>query len=221
LNTVLKNIVTKAYRPLVVKYLSKKRVYRYNDIRLEIAPEVFHPGFFFSTQLLLQYIHQLPLQEKYFLELGCGSGLISIVAAKQEAHVTATDINPVAIQSLISNSRQNHVSINIIESDLFNHIPPQQFDIIAINPPYYKKQPLQPKDYAWYCGENGEYFEQLFASLKAYSTKDTAILMVLFSGCDMNMIHAFAAAQHFSLRCVHTKKNMLEENFIFKIEYNS
>jgi release factor glutamine methyltransferase len=218
LSTVFKNIVTHTYKPLVVKYLSKKRVYHYKDTRLEIPPEVFHPGFFFSTQLLLQYLLTLPLQQQRFLELGCGSGLISIIAAKQNAEVTATDINPIAIASLISNSRQNHVSINIIESDLFKAIPPQQFDIIAINPPYYKKQPQQPKDYAWYCGEQGEYFEQLFKSLRTYSHSGTEILMVLFKGCDMDMIDAFAAKNNFILRCMYSKKNMLEENFIFKIE---
>jgi release factor glutamine methyltransferase len=218
LNTVFKNIITHTYKPLVVKYLSKTRVYRYKDTRLQIPPEVFHPGFFFSTQLLLQYITQLPLQQKRFLELGCGSGLISIMAAKQQASVTATDINPVAIRSLITNSRQNHVTIEIIESDLFKNIPPQLFDVIAINPPYYKKQPQQVKDYAWFCGENGEYFERLFASLKTYSNNDTEILMVLFNGCDMEMINAFAAKNNFTLRCVHRKRNIMEENSIFKIE---
>jgi len=202
----------------VVKYLSKTRVYRYKDIRLEIPPQVFHPGFFFSTQVLLRYINTLSLQHRRFLELGCGSGLISIAAAKQQARVTATDINEVAIQSLKTNSRQNHVTIELIESDLFSNIPPQEFDIIAINPPYYKKQPIQAKDYAWFCGENGEYFEALFASVKKYSATDCQIVMVLFNGCDMEMINNYAAKNNFTLRCVQRNKNILEENTIFKIE---
>src|SRR4029079_10565830 len=109
MNTALKHIVAHTYKPLLVKYLSKTRVYRYKDIRLSIAPGVFHPGFFFSTQLLLQYISKLPLQGKRFLELGCGSGLISIAAAKMGAMVTATDINPLATEYLKENSRRNNV----------------------------------------------------------------------------------------------------------------
>jgi hypothetical protein len=35
--------------------------------------------------------------------------------------------------------------------------------------------------------------------------------MVLFDGCDMEMIHGFAAANNFSLTCVHNKQNMLEK----------
>ena len=218
MKTVIRHIVAHTYKPLLVKYLSKTRVYKYKDIRLDISPQVFHPGFFFSTQLLLQYISKLPLQEKNFLELGCGSGLISIVAAKKEARVTATDINPVAVELLQKNSRQNKVEIRIIQSDLFQDIPEQQFDIIAINPPYYKKKPVTAQDHAWFCGENGEYFSALFDTIDNYVHNDTEILMVLFEGCDMEMITGFAAKNGFVLNCVYTKKNMLEKNFIFRIE---
>ena len=90
MKAVLKNIVAHTYKPFLEKYLSKTRMYKYEDIRLEIPPQVFHPGFFFSTRLLLNYLRNFPLVRKSFLEPGCGSGLISIYAAKQGANVTAT-----------------------------------------------------------------------------------------------------------------------------------
>ncbi|MGC4100710.1 methyltransferase [Ferruginibacter sp.] len=217
MNTVFKHIVARTYRPLLVKYLSKARIYRYKGIRLVIPPEVFHPGFFFSTQILLQYINTLQLKEKKFLELGCGSGLIAVSAAKQQAKVTATDINSIAVEALKKNSWQNKVVLQVIESDLFTAIPPQQFDIIAINPPYYKKQPHTAKDHAWYCGEKGEYFAALFNSLAAYMHKDSQVLMILFDGADMEMINGFAQKNNFLLHCVYSKKNMLEKNFIYQI----
>ena len=63
---VFKYIIGKTYRPLLVKYLSKTRVYRYKDIVLEIPPEVFHPRFFFSTKLLLAYVSRMNLAKKIF-----------------------------------------------------------------------------------------------------------------------------------------------------------
>src|SRR5260221_1083115 len=146
MKATFKHIVARTYKPLLEKYLSKTRMYKYEDIKLEVPPQVFHPGFFFSTQLLLNHIKQLHLKGKSVLEPGCGSGLISINAAKKGANVTATDINPVAIEFLKKNSRQNNVKLRIIQSDLFQNISRQSFDIIAINPPYYKKQPLIDKD---------------------------------------------------------------------------
>lgn len=193
-------------------------MYRYKDLSLAIAPEVFHPGFFFSTQLLLQYVIKLPLQGKKFLELGCGSGLISMAAAKKGAKVMGTDINPVAVEFLKKNSSRNKVEVEIILSDLFQSIPKQPFDVIAINPPYYKRQPLTAKDHAWFCGENGEYFSKLFDTLSGYMHPGSEILMVLIEDCDMEMITGFAAKNGFHIRCVHRKKNMLEKSFIFKIE---
>ena len=218
MTTALRHIIAHTYKPLLLKYLSKIRIYKYEDIRLEISPQVFHPGFFFSTRLLLKYIKQLPLQGQRFFEPGCGSGLISIYAAKKGATVTASDINPAAIEFLKKNSRKNQVELTIIQSDLFQNIPIQQFDIIAINPPYYKKQPQTFRDYAWYCGENGEYFKNLFTELNNYIHPGSEIFMVLFEGCDIELIANLAAQNKFNLQCVHSKKNMLEKNFIFKIE---
>jgi release factor glutamine methyltransferase len=218
MKAALKHIVAHTYKPLLEKYLSKTRMYKYGDIKLEIPPQVFHPGFFFSTRLLLNYIKQLPLTGKNFLEPGCGSGLISIYAAKRGANVTATDINSVAIEFLLKNCKQNNVKPEIIQSDLFCDIPHKKFDIIAINPPYYKKQPQQAKDYAWFCGENGEYFEKLFTKLNNYIHPGSQVLMVLFDGCDMKMINNMAGQNGFFLKCVQTKQNLLEKNFIFKIE---
>lgn len=193
-------------------------MYRYKDLMLEIPSEVFHPGFFFSTQLLLQYITKLPLQNKQLLEPGCGSGLIAMTAAKMGATVTATDINPVAVEFLKKNCLKNNVQLKVLHSDLFNDIPVKQYDIIAINPPYYKKDPATMQDHAWFCGSNGQYFEKLFQSLHRYIHANTEILMVVFDGCDMPMITGFAAANNLKLTCVHSKQNMLEKNFIYKIE---
>jgi release factor glutamine methyltransferase len=217
MKAVLKHIVTHTYKPLLVKYLSKKRLYEYDGIKLEIPPQVFHPGFFFSTRLLLKYVMQLQLKDKKFLELGCGSGLISVYAAKKGAIVTASDINVVAVEFLKKNSKKNNVELELVHSDLFKNIPEQSFDIIAINPPYYKKQPLSEIDHAWFCGENGEYFSGLFESLHRYIHPGSEVYMVLFDGCDMEMINAMALQNNFKLTCVHTHKNLLETDFIFKI----
>jgi len=220
LRSTIRHIVANTYKPLLEKYLSKTRIYKYEDIKLEVPPEVFHPGFFFSTQLLLNYIKQLPLQGKRFLEPGCGSGLISIYAAKKGAKVTATDINPIAIEFIKKNNKVNDTKLTIIQSDLFENIPEQIFDIIAINPPYYKKNPRSAKDHAWYCGENGEYFSSLFKGLNNYINHSSKIIMVSFEGCDMKMIESIADENGFYLDCILSKQNLLEKNFIYSIKKN-
>ena len=220
MRNIIKYFVGIIYKPLLERYLSKTRRYKYKGIKLVIPPEVFHPAFFFTTKLLLRYISSLPLHGKTFLELGAGSGVISIYAAKSKAYVTATDINPKAIEYLKKNSQANNVDLQVIHSDLFQNISRQLFDYIAINPPFYKKDPVSDKDYAWYCGKNGEYFHGLFSSLSNYSDKTSTILMILSDGCDLEMINHYADRHGFTLNAVFTKQNLLEKNFIFKIQLN-
>ena len=217
MKTVAKYITAKTLQPAVKKYLSKTRNYRYGNIKIVIPSGVFHPAFFFSTKILLNYILQSELNNKKFLELGAGSGLISFAAAQKNARVTATDINPVAIEYLKINSEKNNLSVQIILSDVFDNISEQQFDIIAINPPYYKKEPETYADFAWYCGANGEYFSKLFAQLQKYIYPESLVLMILSEGCDIAMIRSIAEKYSFSFGLLETRKNMLESNFIFSI----
>jgi len=217
MRSFVKYIVARTYKPLLVKYLSSTRTYCWKGITLEIPPEVFHPGFFKSTKILLHYIKHKNCKGNSILELGAGSGLISIYTAKRGANVTATDINTVAINFLKINAVQNNVDLNIIHSDIFNSIPVYLFDMIIINPPYYKKQPRSNADYAWYCGENGEYYQKLFKNLKYYVHEKTEVLMVLCDACDLQMIKDFANENYFALQCVFQRNSIIEKNYIFKI----
>jgi release factor glutamine methyltransferase len=214
---LMRHIIGFTYKPLVKKYLSKERVYHYDGLHLRIHPDVFHPGFFFSTRLLLAQLQKMHLDGKLLLELGAGSGLISMIAAKKKAIVTASDINPVAVEYLRKNSSAINIPITILEADVFSDIPANKFDIIAINPPYYKKKPTSFATYAWYCGENGEYFQKLFSGLAAYMHQQTTVLMVLCNGCDIQMIMNSANAHHFAMQQVLVKKNLVETNYIYSI----
>jgi release factor glutamine methyltransferase len=215
---LVKYIIGTTYKPLLTKYLSKARTYSYKGIHLQIPPQVFHPGFFFSTKLLLRYISKDHLNNKTLLELGAGSGLLSVYAAKRGAVVVATDINPDAIQCIQTNAEENDVEINCILSDLFDTVPHQQFDFIVINPPYYKRKPSSVSDYAWYCGENGEYFQKLFGNLNHYMNDGSNVLMVLSDGCDIPLIKKLATKSSFFMKCVHIKEALIEKSYIFKIQ---
>ena len=215
---LFKYIISKTYKPLLVRYLSGTRSYAWKNLVLQVPSQVFHPGFFSSTRMLLKYIERLPLLNRTLLELGAGSGLISLVAAGRGARVTASDINPTAIKYLNLNAVHNERVLEIIYSDMFDHLPVQQYDIIAINPPYYKKRPVTNLDHAWYCGEKGEYFSRLFSGLHLYIHENSQVLMVLCEGCDLAMIRSFASENGFEMNCVHMKRNLVEMNFIYKIE---
>jgi release factor glutamine methyltransferase len=217
LGRLVKYLVSVAVKPVLVRYLSETRTYRYRNLVLQVPPEVFHPGFFSSTRFLLRHLSAMPVRGKKLLELGAGSGLISIVLSRMGALVTATDINEQALETLRHNARDNEASLRIRRSDLFENLEGEIFDIIAINPPYYKGDAKTPKDHAWYCGLNGEYFQRLFADLSEHIHSESKVLMVLCDGCDLDMIRRHASAAGYSLSCVQRKRNLLESQFLFEI----
>lgn len=213
----LKYLAGRFYRPLLVKYLSSERTYTFKGIRVQVPPGVFHPGFFFSTKFLLRFLERQPLKGRSFLELGAGSGLISLSVARQGAIVTATDVNPQAIGCLQKNAALNACPLEIIHSDLYADIPRQPFDIVAVNPPYYRKQPANDAEKAWYCGPEGEYFDDFFSDLGLYIHSRSDVWMVLCDGCDLPMIYRQAARYGWALTCVYTRHNLVEKNYIFQI----
>ncbi len=205
-------------RRLVRYYLRKPRSYRFQSLRLTIYPSVFHPGLFYSTQYLIAYLSEIDLSRKRLLELGAGSGLISMVAASRGATVTSTDINTQALEGIRENAATNKLDIEVKESDLFDKVEPQRFDMIIINPPYYPKAPQNTGESAWFCGENFEYFEKLFRQLENENLNDIHILMVLSEDCDITRIGQIGSKAGITLNEVSRKEIGGELNFIFRLK---
>lgn len=196
-------------------YYFKPKKYCYEGICVKVHPDVFPPHLTLSTKILLDFIKPLHLTNKSFLELGCGSGIISILAAKKQANVISTDINTTALSFLKEAAQKNQVALSIIESDLFENLNGYTFDYIIINPPYYPKKPKNTKEKAWFCGENFEYFEQLFKQINTKVTYQNAY-MILSEDCEIDKIKDIALKNKITLETVLEKKVLSEKNYIFK-----
>ncbi len=199
-------------------YYSKPRKYHYDNSFVTVHPDVFPPQLTFSSKILLDFIKGLSIQNKTFLELGCGSGILSIYAAKKGAIVTATDINNVALEYLKKSAIDNNVILTISESNLFEKLENKTFDFILINPPYYPKNPSSIKEKAWFCGENFEYFEQLFLQIPSYSNSKNEIYMILSQDCELEKIKAIALKNEIIFELIIEKKGIVEKNYIFKLQ---
>ncbi len=198
-------------------YTRKEREYSYNNISVKVLPGVFHPGLFISTKVLLNFVNTLKFEGKTFLELGAGTGIISILAAKKGADVYASDISSKAVENVKLNAAKNNVQINIFTSDLFKNIPEMLFDYIIINPPYYSRDPREEEEYAWFCGSNFEYFKSLFNSLSNYIGKDSKVFMILSEVCDIQKIKSIGMENEFIWKLKMKKQFWGENNYIFEI----
>ena len=208
---LLRKSVNLFHRPRALFLISADRKYEWNGLELLIKKGVFHPGLFYSTKFLLQVIRKENLTGKTFLELGAGSGLLSFYAASAGAVVTASDISTTAIDGLKINLRHlkvmgHKLQLHILQSDLFDAIPEQQFDYMVINPPYYPKKAGNEAEMAWFCGENFEYFSKLFKSLS--------------EDCNLDKIMQIASMNQLKLNLFRKKRIGGELNFIFQVVKN-
>jgi release factor glutamine methyltransferase len=205
--------------PITRWYLRKERQFEYESIKIRVFTTVFHPGFFGSTRFILDYLKNKDLQRSTLLEVGSGTGLISVHAAKRGAAVTAIDLNPVAVENTRANCALNNVTVQILLSNLFESIPKQTFDWIVINPPYYPKAPQNSEELAWYCGEGFDYFKNLFVQLTPYTHSKTSTLMALSQACDIETIKAIGGECGLSFELVREDNAFFDaKNFLFLIK---
>jgi len=150
--------------------------------------------------------------------LGCGCGIISLLASKKGATVTASDINETALEYLGKASDKNNLQVECVYSNLFENLYGKSFDYIIINPPYYPKKPNSIKEQAWFCGENFEYFKNLFKQIPQFISEENQTLMILSEDCNIQKITSIASEKNIQFKTVLETKKMGEINTIFSIK---
>ena len=82
-----------------------------DDILIEIDPGIaFGTGSHETTKLCIQALDKYVKKDDSVLDVGCGSGILSIAALKLgAAHATAIDIDEVAVKVAAENMEVNHI----------------------------------------------------------------------------------------------------------------
>ena len=77
--------------------------------------------------------------------------------------------------------------------------------------------PKNVKEIAWFCGEDFEYFKNLFQQLPNYISTDNYVYMILSEDCEINTITTIASKNHLILTPIFKTTKMGEKNTIFQI----
>jgi release factor glutamine methyltransferase len=185
--------------------------YFYKNIVLEVPESVYFPEE--DSELLASVIEKSDFSAKRVLEMGCGSGLLSILAAKQGSAVTAVDANPVAVDATKGNAARNDVPIHVFESDLFQKVD-GVFDAIIFNPPYL---PSEDDDRTYAGGQSGrDTIERFAAGVKDHLEKNGTILMLISSLTGEEETAALLEKNGFSVAVAARKKIPWEELIVLE-----
>ncbi|WP_400210711.1 HemK2/MTQ2 family protein methyltransferase [Methanomethylophilus alvi] len=113
-------------------------------------PEVYPPS---EDSILLTESLDIRIGEKV-LEIGTGSGIVSIQCALNGADVVCGDINPRAVALARRNAAANGVDIDVRETDVYSNIE-GRFDTIVFNLPYLPVEDEGELAKAWSGGPDG------------------------------------------------------------------
>ena len=88
-----------------------------------------------STRALAQMMISRPVESA--LDLGCGSGVLALLAARNANRVWAVDLNPRAVAMTRFNAALNGIdNLDVRVGDLFDPVYELAFDRIVCNPPF-------------------------------------------------------------------------------------
>lgn len=106
--------------------------------RFTVLPGVFSPKYFGSTHVFAPLLPIVP--GDVFLEIGCGTGILSVIAAERgAARVVAIDISHAAVRNTIENAKLHRVEdrVEAREGDIYSCLREgEQFDAIFWNMPF-------------------------------------------------------------------------------------
>jgi len=129
---------------------------------------------FAEQQFFLDELRHDKIKDAEVLEIGLGSGVLSIGAARAGANrVTALEINPRAKNfagfNVVLNGVEDKVAILDGHADIWQPVQGRHFDYIMSNPPFEPTPPAMAYFYHSAAGPYGlDFLDKLFAGLDAH-----------------------------------------------------
>lgn len=123
------------------------------NLPYKITPDVLVPRSPIAELIQNAFSPWMSQEPRNILDLCTGSGCIGLACAHQfpESAVLLSDISPAALDVARQNIEFHGLTdrVHAVESDGFEQIPEQQFDLIVSNPPYVDKEDLasMPREY--------------------------------------------------------------------------
>jgi release factor glutamine methyltransferase len=192
---------------------------RVNGLDLVVLPTVFHPTWHFTSRFLAEECGRLlGGKASSVLEIGTGTGVVALSAARFAEHAVATDVNPQAVLCALGNAESNGLAgkVSILEGDMFAPVAGQRFDAILCNPPYLKGVRRTAVEMAYFAGENLEWISRLATEGPGYLQPGGAMYCVFGDAGDVRSLVERFEREGWSADCVARRHIPSEELSIWR-----
>ena len=166
------------------------QVTRAAGFRLTVRPTVFHPRYFISSECFAEFIDGLDLRGKRVIDVGTGSGILALAAARAGADfVVAADINPNAALTAADNARANGFpAVKAVCSNLLAAFAARPlFDVILSSPPKHAGEPRDLADRGWHAGPAYRDIVALFEQAQERLRPGGRIYVMVSSDSDLDL----------------------------------
>jgi release factor glutamine methyltransferase len=200
---------------------SRTRTTRAAGFSMTVPPTVFHPRWFLTSEFFASFIGGLDLTGKRVADVGTGSGILALAAARAgAAKVVGLDINPNAAFAVSENARLNGFAEKVegLCSDLLAAVPPEPvFDVIISSPPSFPGEPLDLADRAWHAGPEYRDIAALFDQASQRLAPGGRMYLLLSSDSDLDLLHALSARAGFEVEKVAERSILLESFPLYEL----
>lgn len=175
-----------------------------------VLPQVFNPKLFRTGEFLVETLDQrLVPPGSTVLDMGTGSGVGAVFAARWADRVVAVDVNPAAVRCARINALLNEVEqrIDVREGDLFAPVKGERFEVVLFNPPFFRGRPRDELERALWAEDVVERFA---AGLGAHLAPGGHALLVLSSDGDVDGFLATFRKNGFAYAAV-AERNLVNE----------
>lgn len=199
----------------------RTRMARAAGFDLIVKPTVFHPRYFITSQYFAEFIDGLDLSGKRVVEVGTGSGILALAAARAgAASVLAVDINPNAAACAAENAVANGLGdrVKALASNLLSAVAPRPvFDVVLSSPPSFAGEPRDLADRAWHAGPGYRDIAALFEQARERLAPGGRLYLLLSSDSDLNMLGELISRARFQARLAAERWIVLESFLLYEL----
>src|ERR1700751_238482 len=199
----------------------RTRITRAGGFRLLVHPTVFHPRYFLSSEYFAEFIGHLDLTGKRVVDVGTGSGILALAAARAGAeNVIAADINPNAALTAAEDARANGVDdrVSALCSNLLSALPPRPlFDVILSSPPKHAGKPRDLADRGWHAGPHYCDIAALFDQSRERLKPGGRLYIMISSDSDLDLFGALITRARLQPRLVAERSILIESFLIYSL----
>jgi release factor glutamine methyltransferase len=191
LTALLENAITKKPHPSMfaagyqdtLEAVDRGGTFSLAGLELTVPRGVYPPRPGSSTEFFCRNWSAAGLSEPTgsLLELGCGSGALTLHAARLGWRATGSDIDETAVRTAQRNAMRNALDAEFVCSDLFAAFEDRRFDVIIFNQPFVHK-PMVHAEEKTLASANGD-LSRRFLDEAAHYLRPGGKLVFSYSNC--------------------------------------